>query len=273
MGNLYGGELDLNRNPVFVSINDVEDSVLKRSLINNGDILITLTGTKYKRDYGYAVYISNPSNLLVNQRILCLTPNLNKIKSDYLLFYLQSDLFRDVFFSNETGGVNQGNVSSKFVENIEFYIPTLDEQKEIAQIIRNTLEKDRQVKETAEAVIEQINTMKKAILARAFRGELGTNDPSEESAIELLKQMVNTAAEPNKSAVKRTVIPKSLESRIKTDLERKIIKLYIQNQVDVLSIDLIMGVSSKKFEIMEALRNLQQRCLLEKQNDKYKLLG
>lgn len=29
-------------------------------------------------------------------------------------------MFRNVFFSNETGGVNQGNVSSKFVESIPF---------------------------------------------------------------------------------------------------------------------------------------------------------
>ena len=73
--------------------------------------------------------------------------------------------------------------------------------------------------------------------------------------------------------MKRTVIPKSLENRIKTDLERKIIKLYIQNEVNTLTIDLIMSVSSKKFDIMEALRNLQQRGILEKENDKYKLLG
>jgi len=32
--------------------------------------------------------------------------------------------------------------------------------------------------------------MKKAILARAFRGELGTNDPEEESAVELLKEVL-----------------------------------------------------------------------------------
>ena len=33
--------------------------------------------------------------------------------------------------------------------------------------------------------------MKKAILARAFRGELGTNDPSEESAIVLVKSILS----------------------------------------------------------------------------------
>ena len=36
-------------------------------------------------------------------------------------------------------------------------------------------------------IIDKIELMKKAILARAFRGELGTNDPSEESAAGLLQ--------------------------------------------------------------------------------------
>lgn len=30
---------------------------------------------------------------------------------------------------------------------------------------------------------------KKSILARAFRGELGTNDPAEERAVELVKEI------------------------------------------------------------------------------------
>jgi hypothetical protein len=33
-------------------------------------------------------------------------------------------------------------------------------------------------------------TMKKSILARAFRGVLGTNDPEEESAVELVRKIV-----------------------------------------------------------------------------------
>ena len=48
----------------------------------------------------------------------------------------------------------------------------------------------QQAKEAAESVISQIDEMKKSILARAFRGELGTNDPAEESAVELLKSVL-----------------------------------------------------------------------------------
>lgn len=40
------------------------------------------------------------------------------------------------------------------------------------------------------AVLEQIDLIKKAILARAFRGELGTDDPSEGSAVNLVVQFV-----------------------------------------------------------------------------------
>ena len=82
------------------------------------------------------------------------------------------------------------------MNNQTFYIAVCDdvkeEQKEIANIIDSLFAKEYQVKETAEVVVEQIDTMKKAILARAFRGELGTNDPSEESALELLKRVLES---------------------------------------------------------------------------------
>ena len=44
------------------------------------------------------------------------------------------------------------------------------------------------VKQAAETTLETIDTMKQSILARAFRGELGTNDPNDEPADELLKR-------------------------------------------------------------------------------------
>ena len=39
-------------------------------------------------------------------------------------------------------------------------------------------------------MIENIAELKKSILAKAFRGELGTNISSEENSIELLKKMI-----------------------------------------------------------------------------------
>ena len=65
-------------------------------------------------------------------------------------------------------------------------MPKINGRSEIVRILDDLLAKEQQAKETTERVLEQIDLIKKAILARAFRGELGTNDPSEERAEELL---------------------------------------------------------------------------------------
>lgn len=55
---------------------------------------------------------------------------------------------------------------------IPIHLPLLSEQREITRILDSLLAKEQQVKEAAESVLEQITLMKKAILAKAFRGEL-----------------------------------------------------------------------------------------------------
>lgn len=188
MGNLYNGILDLIRNPVYVPSN-FDSNIINKYRIKCGDILLTLTGTKYKRDYGYAVLIEEEKELLLNQRILNISPKENIVTS-YLYYYLKSELFRDIFFSQETGGVNQGNVSGKFVESIEMNIVPVEEQKEIVRILDKLLEEEAKIEELTQ-LEEQIELIKKSILAKAFRGQLGTNCPEEESALELLKEILS----------------------------------------------------------------------------------
>lgn len=188
MGNLYGGQLLLDRSPVFIDEEILDEKIIEKSIIQKGDILITLTGTKYKRDYGYAVLVTITGKMLLNQRILSLRPKNDN--ADFICYCLQTKEFRDVFFSNETGGVNQGNVSSKFVENISIKYPTLPEQHEIVRLIDDLLARERSAQQATEQALASIELMKKSILARAFRGELGTNKASEASALELLKQVL-----------------------------------------------------------------------------------
>lgn len=69
-------------------------------------------------------------------------------------------------------------------------MPKINERSEIIRILDDLLAKEQQAKDAAEGVLEQIDLIKKSILACAFRGELGTNDPSEESAADLLKVIV-----------------------------------------------------------------------------------
>ena len=76
------------------------------------------------------------------------------------------------------------------MRELDFFVPNLDEQTEIITLLQKILDREQKVREIAESVIEKIDSMKKVVLARAFRGELGTNNPDEENALELLKEML-----------------------------------------------------------------------------------
>lgn len=76
------------------------------------------------------------------------------------------------------------------IKNIAISLPTLPEQHEIVRLIDDLLARERSAQQATEQALAGIDLMKKSILARAFRGELGTNKASEASALELLKQVL-----------------------------------------------------------------------------------
>ncbi len=97
------------------------------------------------------------------------------------------------YLEENSVGSTMKNLNEKIVRLLPIPDFTVDEQLKIVRILDNLLVKEQQAKEAAEKVLEQIDLIKKSILARAFRGELGTNDPTEQSAVELLRQVLSTS--------------------------------------------------------------------------------
>ena len=94
------------------------------------------------------------------------------------------------YLEEHSVGSTMKNLNEKIVRSLPIPDFEVKEQQEIVRIVDSLLAKEQQAKEAAEAVLEQIDLVKKSILSRAFRGELGTNDPTEESAVELLKEIL-----------------------------------------------------------------------------------
>ena len=113
----------------------------------------------------------------------------DRLYNRFLYHLVRDKLFRDKAKAVMAGAVGQQRVPKRYLETYKLNLPKFNEQREIVRILDGSFAKEQQTKEAAEAVLDQIDLMKKSILARAFRGELGTNDPSEESAVELLKQI------------------------------------------------------------------------------------
>lgn len=112
------------------------------------------------------------------------------ILNGYLYHLVRSKHFRDEAKAVMTGAVGQQRVLKSFMEDYEINLPLKSEQKEILRIVDEMVQKERTVADNCGRVIEQIDLIKKTILAKAFRGELGTNNPEEESSIGLLKNIV-----------------------------------------------------------------------------------
>lgn len=195
---------------------------------------------------------------------------------DSLLFYYYFWTSKTDFLRSINMGAAQPNLNTKLIGEVEIDVPQTAERVEIARVLNALLSKERQAKEAAEAVLDQIDLMKKSILARAFRGELGTNDPSEESAVELLKRTVeqengNTAKK--KVKTKRIVIPTEIKLLISNANEEAIIKLLLKDAPKPVSIQEIMSISKEKFELMDALQFLERKQIVLKCDfDKYSLM-
>ena len=111
------------------------------------------------------------------------------VKDTVLLMYLCNYINNMDLIPYVTGSAQPKFTQAK-MNNIKIFLPTLPEQHEIVRLIDDLLARERAAQQAAEQALASIDLMKKSILARAFRGELGTNKASEASALELLKQVL-----------------------------------------------------------------------------------
>lgn len=142
------------------------------------DILLSVKGTIGK------LYLQKEEKINISRQIMALRA-LNELNTHYLYYFLLRECKRLKFEGN---GLIPG-ISRKDILDLNILLPTIEEQQEIVNILDKLLAKYNKIK-NLEQQLEKIELLKKAILAKAFRGELGTNNPDEESAENLLKEIL-----------------------------------------------------------------------------------
>lgn len=143
----------------------------KIELSAESTVFVSINGTLGKT----AFYNNEPIILGKSACYINVNKHLNKY---FLRYYFTSNEFIDYANKMATGSTIK-NLGLKAMRSLSLFLPFIYEQTEIVRILDSLLDKEQRARDLAESVIAQIDGMKKAILARAFRGELGTNDPSE----------------------------------------------------------------------------------------------
>ena len=244
---------------VYLNEKGMKDN--SRSIVHTGDVLVVRSGNP-----GTACVVPERFDGYNAIDILIAVPNKKIIISDYLCYYTNSPLGKKTVEIGKRG-IALTHFNVKGFSQMPINIPTIPEQVVIVRTLGDLFAQEQQAKEAAEAVLDQIDLMKKSILARAFRGELGTNDPNEESAVELLRQVIEQedgdVIRP-KAKAKRIAIPAEIKPLLSGANEEAIVKLLLKAAPQSVSTQTVMSISKKKFELMDALRNLEKKQIVSK---------
>lgn len=186
--------------PKFLRITDIQDNKvdwdevpwcpidedgMKQYAVEIGDIMIARTGATTGKSY----LICDDVEAVFASFLIRLKVVNKNLDYNYLYGYMQSeDYWRQI--TDFSSGIAQPGVNASKLKQIKFKCPTLPEQHEIVRLIDDLLARERAAQQATEQALASIDLMKKSILARAFRGELGTNKASEASALELLRQVL-----------------------------------------------------------------------------------
>lgn len=163
---------------------ELHEELYKRLAPQVDDVLLAKNGTT-----GVAAIVETDDIFDIYVTLAVLRPEKSIIYPLYLLKVVNSPLCKEQFAQHLTG-IGVPNLHLRDIKEVLIPLPTLPEQDEIVRLIDDLLARERKAQQATEQALASIDLMKKSILARAFRGELGTNKASEASALELLRQVL-----------------------------------------------------------------------------------
>lgn len=188
-----------NGNILWITSKDMKSTVIEDTLMKVNEIGVKNSSANYiekpallvvmrsgilRRTFPVAM-VKKP--FTVNQDLKAIIPDKDDLEFLYWMLLSNEQRILDTCMKN---GTTVESINSNALKDLTFKCPTLPEQHEIVRLIDDLLARERAAQQAAEQALASIDLMKKSILARAFRGELGTNKASEASALELLRQVL-----------------------------------------------------------------------------------
>ena len=170
IGNVKERHFEFSRD--LTRTNEADETILDKYLLQRGDCLITLTGSRGKRDYGFVTMIKDQTNYLLNQRVAAIRFNRKEAIPEFFQYYLASPSYRSAFFRYETGNVGQGNVGIKALTEPIVILPNIEQQWRIVEEIESRLSVCDSIEKTVDTALQQAEALRQSILKKAFEGEM-----------------------------------------------------------------------------------------------------
>lgn len=188
-----------------------EDLVKYR--LEDGDILFTEGGDRDKLGRG-TVWKNNIKNCIHQNHIFRARLYSSKLSSEYISLATKSHCSKEYFFNNASQTVNLASINMTTLGDLPLPIPPADEQREIVRRVEALFEVADRIKARYAKAKAHIDNLTQSILAKAFRGELVPQDPSDEPASEHLKRI---KAERAQQEISKTRHPRPRNRKVKKE--------------------------------------------------------
>jgi type I restriction enzyme S subunit len=151
-----------------------------RTCLRGNEVLIAIRGTVG------ATAVAGPDMAGMNiSREVAMIPVTDRTDARYLMYFLASP-GGYAAIAGHVKGVAQAGINLSDLRRLSVPLPTLDEQREIVRRLDSALQQFRSLSLIAEDATRRVDGLERSILAKAFRGELVPQDPTDEPASVLL---------------------------------------------------------------------------------------
>lgn len=181
MGNLQDGKIDWNKLKYTSDKKEID-----KYLLNKGDVLFNRTNSP---ELVGKTSIYKGANKAIYAGYLIRIKTGYVLDSDYLNYILNSPYGRKWSWSVKSDGVSQSNINAKKLSQFNIPFPPKEEQQEIVKRIEALFKQADNIQAHYEALVKRIEVLPQAMLAKAFKGELVPQLPTDGDAKELLEEI------------------------------------------------------------------------------------
>jgi type I restriction enzyme S subunit len=136
------------------------------SRVENGDVLLNITGASIGRCYYYEGQFEEAN---VNQHVCIIRPN-ERLITQYLFYFFYSDLGQNQILFNQVGGGREG-LNFENIKSFIIPLPSTEEQKQLVEFIRGTINKLNKLESKTIQSLNLLKERKSALISEAIFGK------------------------------------------------------------------------------------------------------
>ena len=127
--NIINGQILINPKTDRRINKETFDKINKRTKLEKGDVLISTVGT-----LGKTCIVEEKINYTLQRSVGIIKPNLDVLKSKYLMYLLMTDFYQNLLINNSKGAV-QKCIFIDDLKQLPIQIPSLPTQQKIADVL------------------------------------------------------------------------------------------------------------------------------------------